>query len=157
MVNVLGGSIDVAHLTQSRALIAGGEIGELSLEAMLFSVIILVLDPDGSIREELELVIRPSCGELRGGTLRGPVQLASSDLFVIGPRFNLPFGETPVSASGSIQLQGELSDGTPIDVAIAGSGRLLLVQTPPSDSFLAIPGSFCPSSVVDTVFLGVSL
>ena len=69
-----------------------------------------------------------------------------SDLFVVGARFNLPFG--PIQTT-PVRLVGELADGSPVDTMIFTPGRTVLLPTPAPGSPQAVPGSLCPLSVVD--------
>jgi hypothetical protein len=143
-VTIRGGTIDVARGTQSRVIVLGGDLGELRLDPIQF--VQPIPGPNGGSLG-YGLVTRPSCGELRGGTVRDAIGVVSSDLWVFGSRFNLPFGQVQVQTS-PVRLTGELADGSAIDVALFNSGRTFLVPTPAPGSPAATPGSMCPLSVI---------
>ncbi len=117
-VELAGGSIEELELQGSTAVVSGGSLGAVIVEP--FPPDLLRFLPGAS-----------NCLEISGGLVRGPlsIQRASTDLFVRGTGFNLPFGE--VTAPDPIPLVGRLVDGSPLAAFVfrgsAGS-RVFLIE-----------------------------
>jgi hypothetical protein len=96
-VQMTGGSIDDLELRASTAVVKGGSLGSVVMGSIAFDV--LAFQP-----------FTRNCLEIAGGDIRGPLMIErSTDLFVVGTVFNLPFGE--VTAPDPIALVGRLVDG----------------------------------------------
>jgi hypothetical protein len=145
-VVISGGDIDSVGLSQSRAILLGGRIGALVLSPIFVFEFFnpLLIDPIAPAPGQSS-----SCVELRGGQVAGPIFLTEASLFVVGSRFNLPFGEVlpaDPTALEQIQLTGVLEDGSAIDVAIQRQGGTLqlLDSGPPLLQQEILAGQLCP-------------
>jgi hypothetical protein len=145
-VLVLGGDIESVGLSQSSAFLLGGRLGALVLSPRFVFEFFnpFLIDPIAPLPPERAR----SCVELHGGQVQGPISLEEATLFVVGSRFNLPFGEVvpaDPAASEQIQLTGVLEDGSAIDVTIRrqqGGTLVLLRALAPGDP---VPfDSICP-------------
>ena len=149
-VLIFGGDIDSLSLSASNAFVFGGRIGRLSIATIFNFDALLSFTPFPS-----EVVFRPSCLDLSGGQIQGPIVITLGNLFITGSSFNLPFGPVPappdLATVQQIRLTGVLADGSPIDVEIqrrGGALQLVPVQVPAPGEPLPVDANlFCPFGV----------